>query len=42
MVVAIAAFGLIFYNGSSTGRASRRGAIELEIGWYGMILGVDR
>ena len=38
-VVAIAALGLIFYTGIIDRPGSPSGEIELEIGWYGMLLG---
>jgi hypothetical protein len=38
-VVAIAAIGLIFYNGVIDRPGEPSGQIELEIGWYGMLLG---
>jgi hypothetical protein len=38
-VVAIAAFGIIFYTGIVDRPGDPSGAIELEIGWYGMMLG---
>jgi hypothetical protein len=39
-VVAIAALGLIFYSGIIDRPGEPSGDIELEIGWYGMMLGV--
>jgi hypothetical protein len=39
MVVAIAALGLVFYSGVIDRPGEPSGAIELEIGWYGMMLG---
>jgi hypothetical protein len=38
-VVAITAIGLIFYTGIIDRPGEPSGAIELEIGWYGMMLG---
>lgn len=38
-VVAIAALGLIFYSGVVDRPGEPAGAIELEIGWYGLMLG---
>ena len=38
-VVAIAALGLIFYSGIIDRPGEPAGAIELEIGWYGLMLG---
>jgi hypothetical protein len=38
-VVAIAAAGIIFYTGIIDRPGEPSGAIELEIGWYGMFLG---
>lgn len=38
-VVAIAAAGLIFYTGIIDRPGEPSGQIELEIGWYGMMLG---
>jgi hypothetical protein len=38
-VVAIAALGIIFYTGIIDRPGDPSGAIELEIGWYGMMLG---
>lgn len=38
-VVAIAAFGLIFYAGIIDRPGEPSGEIELEIGWYGALLG---
>ena len=38
-IVAIAAFGLIFYSGIVDRPGEPSGDIELEIGWYGMMLG---
>ena len=38
-VVAIAAAGLIFYTGIIDRPGEPSGEIELEIGWYGMMLG---
>jgi hypothetical protein len=37
--VAITAIGLIFYTGIIDRPGEPSGAIELEIGWYGMMLG---
>lgn len=39
MIVAIAAIGLIFYNGIIDRPGEPSAAIELEIGWYGAMLG---
>ena len=38
-VVAVAAGGLIFYNGIIDRPGEPSGEIELEIGWYGLMLG---
>ena len=38
-VIAIAAAGLIFYNGIIDRPGEPSGSIELEIGWYGLMLG---
>jgi hypothetical protein len=38
-VVAIAAAGLVFYNGIIDAPGEPSGAISLAIGWYGMMLG---
>ena len=38
-MVAIAAFGLIFYNGIVDRPGEPSGEIELEFGWYGLMLG---
>ena len=38
-VVAIAAFGLIFYSGIIDRPGEPSGEIELELGWYGALLG---
>ena len=38
-IVAIAAFGLIFYSGIVDRPGEPSGDIELEIGWYGLMLG---
>jgi len=38
-VVAIAAFGLVIYNGIINRPGNPPGDIELEIGWYGALLG---
>lgn len=38
-VVAIAAFGIIFYTGIVDRPGDPSSAIELEIGWYGLMLG---
>jgi hypothetical protein len=38
-IVAIAALGLIFYSGIIDRPGEPSGDIELEIGWYGMMLG---
>jgi hypothetical protein len=38
-VVAIAAIGLIFYTGVIDRPGAPSGEIELEIGWYGLMLG---
>jgi hypothetical protein len=39
-VIAIAALGLVFYFGIIDRPGAPSGDIELEIGWYGMMLGV--
>lgn len=39
-VVAIAAFGLLVYSGLIDRPGEPSGQIELEFGWYGMLLGI--